>query len=348
MTDNQTETIQKKVNLAGLSRDDYQGAPSTLCQGCGHMSITNQVTAALYELNVVPEHVVKFSGIGCSSKSITYFLRRSFGFNGLHGRMPSLATGASFADHTLEYIGISGDGDTASIGMGQFKHLVRRNTPMVYIVENNGVYGLTKGQYSATIEQGVELKHHGKSRYLPVDICMEALVSHATFVARSFAGDPKQVKELIKAAYSHKGIAVLDIISPCVTFNNITKLHSYNWGKDHESRLHDLSYVPAYEDITVDDFQRGEVREVQLFDESLLRLKKLDKEYDPTNRWDAFRMLEEAYDNDLLVTGLIYVQTGMPTLHDKFNLPDKPLNRTPVSELRPPEEMMAAANAVMF
>ncbi|MEM5775002.1 MAG: thiamine pyrophosphate-dependent enzyme, partial [Anaerolineaceae bacterium] len=173
MDELQTETLQKKVNLVGLSRTEYQGSPSTLCQGCGHMSITNQIVAALYELNVVPEKLVKFSGIGCSSKSITYFLKRSFGFNGVHGRMPSVATGASFADHTLEYIGVSGDGDTASIGMGQFKHLVRRNTPMIYIVENNGVYGLTKGQYSATIEQGVELKHHGKSRYLPVDICME-------------------------------------------------------------------------------------------------------------------------------------------------------------------------------
>ncbi len=348
MDELQADTLQKKVNLVGLSRTDYQGATSTLCQGCGHMSITNQIVAALYELNVVPERLVKFSGIGCSSKSITYFLKRSFGFNGVHGRMPSVATGASFADHTLEYIGVSGDGDTASIGMGQFKHLVRRNTPMIYIVENNGVYGLTKGQYSATIEQGVELKHHGKSRYMPVDICMEALTSHATFVARSFAGDPKQVKELIKAAYSHNGIAVLDIISPCVTFNNVSKMHSYNWGKDHESRLHDMSYVPAYENITVEDFQRGEVREVKMFDESILRLKKLDKEYDPTNRWDAAKMLEEAYENDLLVTGLIYVQTGMPTLHDKFNLPTHPLNRTPDELLRPQKEMIDAANALMY
>jgi 2-oxoglutarate ferredoxin oxidoreductase subunit beta len=348
MTDIQADTLQKKVNLIGLSRTDYQGPPTTLCQGCGHTSITNQVVQALYELNVVPEKLVKFSGIGCSSKAITYFLKRSFGLNGLHGRMPSVATGASFADHTLEYVGFSGDGDTASIGMGQFKHFVRRNTPMVYVVENNGVYGLTKGQYSATIEQGVELKHHGKSRYLPVDICLEALASHATFVARSFAGDPKQVKELIKAAYSHNGVAVIDIISPCVTFNNITKLHSYAWGKDHESRLHDMSYVPAYETITVDDFTMGEVKEVKLFDESTLRLKKLEKDYDPTNRWDAYHMLAEAYDNDLLVTGLIYVQQDLPTLHEKFNLPDTPLNRTPAEKLRPTPDQMAEANALMF
>jgi 2-oxoglutarate ferredoxin oxidoreductase subunit beta len=348
MTDTQVNVKEKKINLVGLSRSDYQGRPSTLCQGCGHMSINNQVIAALYELNVIPEQVVKFSGIGCSSKSITYFLRRSFGFNGLHGRMPSLATGATFADHTLEVIGVSGDGDTASIGMGQFKHLVRRNTPMMYIVENNGVYGLTKGQYSATIEQGVELKHHGRSRYLPVDICMEALTAHATFVARSFAGDPRQVKDLIKAAYSHHGIAVLDIISPCVTFNNITKLHSYAWGKDHESRLHGVSYVPAYEEITVEDFEKGDIKEVKLYDESVLILKKLEKDYDPTNRWDAFRMLEEAYNNDLLVTGLIYVQPDVPTLHDKFNLPDTPLNRTLVGKLRPPKEMMKKVNDLLY
>lgn len=348
MSETNVETPTKKVNLVGLSRADYRGAPSTLCQGCGHMSITNQIISALYELNVTPEQVVKFSGIGCSSKSITYFLSRSFGFNGLHGRMPSLATGAGFADKTLEIMGVSGDGDTASIGMGQFKHAVRRNTPMVYIVENNGVYGLTKGQYSATLEQGVEIKKHGKSKYLPVDICMEALTAHASFVARSFAGDPKQVRDLVKAAYSHNGIAVLDIISPCVTFNNITKLHSYAWGKDHESRLHGVYYVPSYEDITVEDFKKGEIREVKLFDESVLVLKKLAKDYDPTSRWEAFRMLEEAYNHDLLVTGLIYVDPDRPTLHDKYDLPEEPLNRLPNSKLRPPKESLEIVKKLLF
>jgi len=223
------------VNLAGLSKNDYRGNPTTLCQGCGHNSISNQIIAAMYEMNVVPEKVVKFSGIGCSSKSPTYFMSRSFGFNSLHGRMPSIATGALFGDHNLKGIGVSGDGDSVSIGMGQFKHVMRRNLNMVYIIENNGVYGLTKGQFSATAERGLSLKKQGVNPYMPVDICMEALVSSATFVARSFAGNPKQVKEILKAAFAHNGIAVLDIISPCVTFNNQDNAyHSYAWGKDHE------------------------------------------------------------------------------------------------------------------
>ena len=211
MTD---QMVGLNLTLAGVSKAEYKGVPSTLCQGCGHNSIAAQIVAACYELDIVPEKVVKFSGIGCSSKSPAYFLSRSFGFNGLHGRMPSLALGASFADINVKGIGISGDGDTASIGLGQFKHMVRRNLPMVYIVENNGVYGLTKGQFSATAEKGLKLKKQGTNPYLPVDICMEALISNATFIARSFAGDPRQVKELIKAAFNHRGIAVLDIISP--------------------------------------------------------------------------------------------------------------------------------------
>ena len=337
-----------KRNLAGMVKEDYKGSPSTLCSGCGHATINNQIIAALYELNVVPEELVKFSGIGCSSKSITYFSSRSFGFNGLHGRMPSLATGMTFADRTLEVIGVSGDGDTASIGMGQFKHLVRRNTPMVYIVENNGVYGLTKGQYSATVEQGIEIKKHGKSKYLPVDICMEALSAHATFVARSFAGDPQQVKDLIKAAYSHHGIAVIDIISPCITFNNQTNLHSYAWGRDHESRLHGISYLRSQEEILLEDFEEGEKRVVTLYDNSEIVLKKLETDYDPTSRWEAFRVLEEAYAQDLLLTGLIYVNTNVPTLHDKYNLPETPLNRMCASKLRPSRESLEQINAEML
>ncbi|MBV5346956.1 PAS domain-containing protein, partial [bacterium] len=199
------------VNLAGLSKNDYRGAPSTLCQGCGHNSISNQIVSALYEMNIVPEDVVKFSGIGCSSKSPTYFLNRSFGFNSLHGRMPSVATGALFGDQHLKGIGVSGDGDSASIGMGQFKHIMRRNVNMLYIIENNGVYGLTKGQFSATAEKGLQLKKQGENPYHPIDICMEAFASNATFIARSFAGNPKQVKELLKAALAHDGIAVLDV-----------------------------------------------------------------------------------------------------------------------------------------
>src|SRR5512147_1425379 len=255
-----------QVNAVGLSKNDYRGAPTTLCQGCGHNSISNQIISALYELDIDPDSVLKFSGIGCSSKSPTYFLNRSFGFNGLHGRMPSVATGGLFGDHTLKGIGVSGDGDTASIGMGQFKHITRRNVNMVYIVENNGVYGLTKGQFSATAEKGLSLKKQGFNQYMPVDICMEALASNATFIARSFAGNPKQVKELLKAALAHKGIAVLDIISPCVTFNNQDNAyHSYAWGKDHEEPLHDISYIaPRNEIILEEEMNEGEIREVTM------------------------------------------------------------------------------------
>jgi 2-oxoglutarate/2-oxoacid ferredoxin oxidoreductase subunit beta len=344
-------TTQEKVNLVGMSRADYRGSPSTLCQGCGHNSISNQIIAACYELNIVPENVLKFSGIGCSSKSPTYFLNRSFGFNGLHGRMPSLALGALFGDATLKGMGVSGDGDTASIGMGQFKHLMRRNVPMVYIVENNGVYGLTKGQFSATAEKGLMLKHEGTNLYKPVDICKEAVVSNATFVARSFAGDPKQVKELIKAALSHRGLAVLDIISPCVTFNNQdASMHSYAWGKDHEVRLHDISFmpVPARDEITIEDFEQGTMREVALHDGSMLMLKKLESDYDPTDRWHALRVLEDADRENYMVTGLIFVDTKAPSMFDLYELPEQPLNRMKEYQIRPPRESIDMINDMMF
>lgn len=338
------------VNKAGLTKNDYRGLPTTLCQGCGHNSISSQIIAACYELDIVPEEIMKFSGIGCSSKSPTYFLNRSFGFNGLHGRMSSLATGALFGDSSLRAIGVSGDGDTASIGMGGFKHLVRRNAPMTYIVENNGVYGLTKGQFSATAEVGLNLKHQGTNPYMPVDICLEALAARATFVARSFAGDPKQVKELIKAALSHRGVAVLDIISPCVTFNNQEgAMHSYTWGKDHEAPLHEISFVPALDEIELPgDFEEGAVREVTMHDGSAIILKKLEKDYDPTDRGRALQMLEEAERNNILVTGLVYIDTTRPTLLDTLNLVDTPLNRLTDADLRPARETIDRINAAMF
>ena len=339
---------QVKVNLVNLSKADYRGAPSTLCQGCGHNSIASQIIAACYELNIVPENIVKFSGIGCSSKSPTYFLSRSFGFNGLHGRMPSLATGALFADTTLKGIGISGDGDTASIGMGQFKHSVRRNTPMVYIVENNGVYGLTKGQFSATAEEGLSLKKQGQNPYMPVDIVWEAIVANASFVARSFAGDPKQVKALIKAALSHNGIAVIDIISPCVTFNNQdVSHHSYAWGKEHEVALHELDYIPPAEEIMV-EYDEGEVIDVEMHDGSTVILRKLGNDYDPTNKVGTLCMLDEANQRNELVTGLIYVNPHQKSLFDFYNLVDTPLNRLTEDQLRPPKETIAKLNAMMF
>ena len=341
---------QANLNLAGLAKTDYRGNPSTLCQGCGHNSISNQIISALYEMSIVPENVIKFSGIGCSSKSPTYFLNRSFGFNSLHGRMPSIATGALFGDHTLRGLGVSGDGDTASIGMGQFKHLVRRNVNMVYIVENNGVYGLTKGQFSATAEKGLALKKQGINQYMAVDICMEALASNATFIARSFAGNPKQVKELLKAAIAHKGIAVLDIISPCVTFNNQDNAyHSYAWGKDHEEPLHDVSYIaPRSEIILEREMEEGEVREVSMHDGSIIILKNLEKDYNPTDRFEAIRVLAEAQANNWLATGLIYIETDKPSLTDMSNLVDTPLNRLTEADLRPAPEMIQNINDLMF
>ncbi|GJQ52315.1 MAG: 2-oxoglutarate ferredoxin oxidoreductase subunit beta [Anaerolineaceae bacterium] len=338
------------TNTIGLTKHDYRGAPTTLCAGCGHNSISNQIVAAMYELNVLPENVVKFSGIGCSSKSPTYFMNRSFGFNSLHGRMPSIATGALFGDHTLKGIGVSGDGDSASIGMGQFKHVMRRNLNMVYIVENNGVYGLTKGQFSATAEVGLELKRQGVNPYMPIDICMEAIISNATFIARSFAGNAKQVKELVKAAFSHRGIAVLDIISPCVTFNNADSAHhSYAWGRDHEEPLHDLTYIAPREEIMLDkELEEGEVREVTMHDGSIILLKNLDKGYDPTNRFEAVRALEEAQRNNWLITGLIYKAPEKSSLVDSYNLVDTPLNRLTESDLRPTPEMINKVNALMF
>ena len=346
---NQTTATTSVTREGSLTKADYKGAVSTLCQGCGHNSISNQIITACYELGLIPEKIVKFSGIGCSSKSPTYFLNRSFGFNGLHGRMPSLALGAMFGDISLKGIGVSGDGDTASIGMGQFKHLVRRNLPMVYIVENNGVYGLTKGQFSATAETGLQLKKQGTNPYMPVDICMEAMVANASFVARSFAGDPRQVKELLKAAFSHCGIAVIDIISPCVTFHNHEDaIHSYEWGKQHESPLHDISFVPARDEITVEDFEEGGVREVELHDGSTVILKKLEHDYDPTNKFDALRIMEEAELNNWLITGLIYVNPEQPTLFDFYNLPDTPLNRMTEKQLRPTSETMEKINQMMF
>ena len=312
----QTVSQRVQVNVVGLAKTDYKGNPSTLCQGCGHNSISSQIISACYELDIIPENILKFSGIGCSSKSPTYFLNRSFGFNGLHGRMPSLATGAMFGDHTLRGLAVSGDGDSVSIGMGQFKHVLRRNLRLVYIVENNGVYGLTKGQFSATADIGLNLKGHGTNPYMPIDIAWEALVGNASFVARSFAGDPKQVKELIKAALSHNGIAVLDIISPCVTFNNTDEsTHSYAWGKEHEVALHELSYVPPAEEIMI-DYEPGEAREVTMHDGSKVILKKLEVNYDPTDRAEAMRILEEANAHQWLLTGLIFINRDQPDFVD--------------------------------
>ncbi len=338
-----------KLNNIGLSKNDYKGAPTTLCQGCGHNSIISQIIAACYEMDMLPEDIVKFSGIGCSSKAPTYMLNRSFGFNGLHGRMPALATGALLGDPTLTGIAMSGDGDSASIGMGQFKHIMRRNVPLVYVIANNGVYGLTKGQLSATSEVGLTLKKQGANELEPIDICLEAMASNATFVARAFAGDPKQVKTLIKAAIHHNGTAILDIISPCVTFNNKdTSMHSYAWGREHETPIHDLSFIPARDEIMIEDFEEGTMQEVIMHDGSKIRLQKVERSYDPTNRIAAVQLIEESRANDLLLTGLIYIAPDRPSLMDTLNLPETPINRLKCEDMRPAPETLVKINAAMF
>lgn len=329
-----------RTNEIGLEKSDYKGRPTTLCQGCGHNSISSQIMAACYELSIEPEGIIKLSGIGCSSKSPAYFLNRSHGFNSLHGRMPSIGTGALLANRDLKAIGVSGDGDTASIGMGQFVHVMRRNLPLVYIIENNGVYGLTKGQFSATADKGQTLKKIGTNPFLPVDLCMQAMAANAGFVARSFAGDPKQVKELIKAAIGYKGTAVLDIISPCVTFNNRDEsTKSYSWGMEHETPVHDVTYVPKREDIQV-DYEPGQAQEVELHDGSIIVLKKLDHEYDPTDRMAALSLLEESGREGYMATGLLYLDTSQESLPEAEELVDEPLASLPAERLRPSKESL--------
>ena len=338
---------KKETTKISLSKEAYKGRPSTLCAGCGHNAIVGQIIAACHELGIPPERFIKVSGIGCSSKAPTYFMDRSFGFNGLHGRMPSLATGALFGDTSLIGIGVSGDGDTASIGMGQFKHVTRRNLPMLYIVANNGVYGLTKGQFSATAEEGLALKKQGQNRYVPVDIVWEAIAGRASFVARSFSGDPKQMKALITAGIHHRGIAVIDVISPCVTFNNSDdSFHSYAWGKSHEVALHELSFVPPVKAIKV-DYEEGETLDVPLYDGTHIILKKLTQDYEPTDRAGALKMLEEANDRNELITGLIYINPKQKALFDLYNLPEMALNRLPASLLRPAESTLEEINKLM-
>ena len=294
-----------------------------------------------------PHYMIKLSGIGCSSKSPAYFLNQSHGFNSLHGRMPAIATGATTVNNRLIAVGVSGDGDSGSIGLGQFKHMIRRNVPVVYIVENNGVYGLTKGQFSATADVGQELKHAGVNELPPIDICIEALASNASFVARSFAGDAAQVRELLKAAFHHKGTAVLDIISPCVTFNNHeTSTKSYPYGKAHEEPIQDNTFIPHYEEIVIEEYKPGGVQHVELHDGSHVALKKLDpSEHDPTDRMAALKLLEEARQKEQFITGLIYVDEGRATLGETSHIIDEPLVSLQEDRIRPSREVLENAMA---
>jgi len=322
------------VNLLGLSREVYKGSPSTLCAGCGHNSITNNLIKALYDFGVDPYKLAKMSGIGCSSKTPAYFVDRAHGFNAVHGRMPSVATGAKLANRELMVLGISGDGDTASIGLGQFCHMIRRNVDCTYIVEDNGCYGLTKGQFSATADMGSVLKKGQVNEFETIDVCGVAVELGATFVARSFSGDGKQLIPLLQAAFAHRGIAVLDVISPCVTFNDHEgSTKSYAYVKEHHAILHTPDFIMGGKEITV-DYEPGTVQEIELEDGSRILLRKLDKEYDATNRIDALRVMHEARDRGELVTGLLYVDTSARDLCARERLPQKPLARMDESDLR--------------
>jgi 2-oxoglutarate ferredoxin oxidoreductase subunit beta len=325
----------RKTNRINLEVPIYRGGKSTLCAGCGHNAISERVIECFYELGVDPMGVAKFSGIGCSSKSPAYFLGLSHGFNGVHGRMPAIATGALLANRTLLGLGVSGDGDTASIGLGQFMHLVRRNMPMIYIIEDNGVYGLTKGQFSATADLGSTQKTGAANDLPPFDCCALALEWGATFVARSFSGDKKQLQAIIKTAIAHRGLSVVDVISPCVTFNDHDgSTKSYSYVKDHEEALHTLDFVPSFEDISL-EIAEGEVRDVELHDGSHLRIRKLNRDFDPTNRMAALSALEEAEKKGEVLTGVLHLDTSKPTFPDILNMCDEPLATLPQERTRP-------------
>lgn len=330
-----TTPTAPKSNRLGLSVLDYRGGRTTLCAGCGHNAITERIIDALFEMGVQPERIAKLSGIGCSSKSPAYFLSRAHAFNAVHGRMPSVATGAVLANRGLMALGVSGDGDTASIGVGQFIHLMRRNLPIIYIIEDNGVYGLTKGQFSATADVGSKLKTGVVNELPPIDTCELAISLGATFVGRSFSGDKRQLHAMLKAAIAHRGTVMLDVISPCVTFNDHEgSTKSYKYMKDHDEPLQEINFIPVFEDIAV-EYDPGTTFEVTMHDGSRLRLRKLEEDYDPTNKVHAITRLNEAKENGEMLTGVLYVNTQAPTFLDMLNITDAPLATLPPSLVRP-------------
>jgi 2-oxoglutarate ferredoxin oxidoreductase subunit beta len=332
------------VNRIGLEVVRYKGAKSTLCAGCGHNSVSERIVECFFEMGVPPWRVAKFSGIGCASKSPAYFLSSAHGFNAVHGRSPAVGTGAILANRHLLGLTVTGDGDTASIGLGQFSHMLRRNLPMIYVIENNGVYGLTKGQFSATADLGSKLKTGVVNDFPPMDCCLLGIELGATLVARSFSGDKRQLQAVLKAAIAHKGLSVIDVISPCVTFNDHEgSTKSYAYVRDHDEPLHEMSFVPSYEEIPV-EIGEGEVREVTMHDGSRIVLKKLGRDYDPTDKMRAVQTLHESAASNHVVTGLLYLDTGRPTLIDLLNLVDEPLAALPESRVRPPK---AALDEVM-
>lgn len=329
-----------KENRVGLSALDYKGGKSTLCAGCGHDAISNQIIRAFYEMSIKPESVAKFSGIGCSSKTPAYFMSRAHGFNAVHGRMPPVATGATLANRKLVSIGVSGDGDSASIGLGQLLHMIRRNIPIVYIVENNGVYGLTKGQFSATADEGSQLKNGVINDLPPMDLCALAITCGAGFVARGFAGDPKQMVTMLKAAIAYDGLAFIDVISPCVTFNNHEgSTKSYPYAKEHDEILHQVGFIPSFEPIEI-DYEPGEVRDVSLHDGSRVLLKKLEEDYDPGDANQAMSRLHRAVSAGQMLTGIVYLDPTKESFTSQLGIVDEPLGTLSQDVIRPPKEAL--------
>src|SRR5712672_3008748 len=314
-----------KTNRIGLQVVDYRGGKTTLCAGCGHNAISERIIDARYEIGVQPERVAKLSGIGCSSKSPAYFMNRAHSLNSVHGRMPSVATGAMLANKDLIALGVTGDGDTVSIGAGQFVHLMRRNLPIIYVIEDNGCYGLTKGQFSATADLGSTLKSGVVNDLPPVDTCAMAIQLGATFVGRSFSGDKRQLHTMLKAAIAHRGTVMLDVVSPCVTFNDHEgSTKSYKYMQEHEEPLQEVSFVPAFEDIAI-DYDPGTTTEVTMHDGSRLRLRKLEEDYDPTDKIQAMTRLMQANADGEVLTGVFYINAKAPSFVDMLNLTDQPL-----------------------
>ncbi len=336
-------SLQK--NKVGYIRRDYEGPVSTLCAGCGHDSISAAIIQAAWEADIEPHRVAKLSGIGCSSKTPTYFLGNSHGFNTVHGRMPSVLTGANLANRELLYMGVSGDGDSASIGLGQFAHSVRRGVNMVYIVENNGVYGLTKGQFSATADKGSKSKRGVVNSDSPVDMVSLALQLGATFVARSFSGDKEQLVPLIKAAILHQGAAFIDVISPCVAFNNHDgSTRSYDYVREHNEAVNRLDFFPTREAITT-EYAPGTITQVRQHDGSVLQLKKLAEDYDATNRLAAMDYVQQHHARGMVVTGLLYVDPDPEDLHAHLDTVDTPLNKLDGRDLVPGSAVLDKINA---
>ena len=335
-----TSTPAPKTNRIGLTVLDYRGGKTTLCAGCGHNAISERIIDAFYEMGIKPERVAKVSGIGCSSKSPAYFMSRSASFNSVHGRMPSVATGAVLANRKLVALGVTGDGDTASIGIGQFIHLMRRNMPMIYIIEDNGLYGLTKGQFSATADIGSKLKTGVINELPPIDTCAMAVELGATFVARSFSGDKRQLHAMLKAAIAHNGTVLIDVVSPCVTFNDHEgSTKSYKYMKDHEEPLHDVNFVPSFEDIAI-EYDPGTSISVTMHDGSQLRLRKLEEDYDPTSKLNAIKRMAEAKENNEVLTGVFYVNPKAPTFLDMIDMTEDTLATLPQERIRPSREAL--------